>query len=90
MVATKKKTSTSKKSPAKKTPAVRHRSLARSAESPFMTFKFTQQTLYWIIIGALIVALSAWVLSLTIQIQNIYDNIDELRADTSISSPKHH
>jgi hypothetical protein len=90
MATTKKKTSVTKKSTAKKPSTIHHRSLSRSSQPEFMTFKFTQQTLYWIIIGALIIALSAWVLSLTIQIQNIYDNIDELRADTSISAPKHH
>jgi len=47
-----------------------------SEQTPFMTFSFTNQTLYWMILSVLVVALGAWVLYLNAKVQNIYDQID--------------
>jgi hypothetical protein len=68
-MATKKKKTTKK--------AVQYRTFVRSdGPKPFMNFRFTHQTVYWIIIGMLILALGVWAMYLTIRVQNIYDNID--------------
>lgn len=53
---------------------------AKRAE-PFFTFKFTQQTVYWIILGLLVIALGAWVMTLNMKVQAIYDKIEQ---DSSI------
>lgn len=46
------------------------------AQSNFFVFQPSIQTVYWLIIGVLVVALAAWTLSLQIQITEIYDSID--------------
>ena len=43
---------------------------------PFFTFELTKQTLYWAILCAIVLALGVWVMSLNIQVQKIYDQID--------------
>lgn len=65
------------KSAAKKHKAVTHQSFRPSKEStPFMTFQFTQQSLYWLILSVLVLALGAWVMYLNIKIQDIYDQVE--------------
>jgi len=57
----------------------------------FMSFQPTVQTLYWLIIGALVVALAAWALSLQLQILSVYNQIDSnSEAITQIKSAPHH
>lgn len=64
-----------KRKSTKKAPA--HRSFVPAKETqPFFVFKVTRQTLYWLILAVLVLALGAWVLVLNIRIQNIYDQID--------------
>lgn len=68
---------TTTKSAAKKQKAVTHQSFRPSKEStPFMTFQFTQQSLYWLILSVLVLALGAWVMYLNIKIQDIYDQVE--------------
>ena len=45
-------------------------------DEPFFTFRVTHQTVYWIILAVIVVSLAAWVLSISIKVQNIYDQID--------------
>jgi len=52
------------------------RSFHRAKAEAFFTFRITNQTLYWTILCALVLALGVWVLSINIQVQNIYDQID--------------
>jgi uncharacterized protein HemX len=47
-----------------------------SEKVPFMTFNFTIQSAYWLVLSALILGLGAWVMYLNVQIQNIYDQIE--------------
>ena len=67
-----------KKAAAKKAP--RKQSLrsfkVASAQTPFLTFRITQQTLYWGIISVLVLALGMWVIYLQIKINEIYDIVD--------------
>lgn len=65
------------KSPAKKKAAVAERSFQRSEEkTPFMTFEFTIQTVYWMVLSVIVLALGAWVMHLNVKIQNIYDQVE--------------
>jgi hypothetical protein len=79
-VAAKKPTTARKvtpKSSAKKTKVAEHRSFRPSVEkAPFMTFKFTEQSAYWLILCVLVLALGAWVMYLNVKIQNIYDQVE--------------
>ena len=49
---------------------------ARRAE-PFFTFEFTQQTVYWLILGLLVIGLGAWVMTLNMKVQAIYDQVEQ-------------
>lgn len=42
----------------------------------FMDFKITTQTIYWLIIGFIVLSLGAWVMVISVRVQNIYDQID--------------
>lgn len=44
--------------------------------TPFMTFKFTQQSIYWLILSAFVLALGAWVMYLNVKIQGLYDQVE--------------
>jgi hypothetical protein len=62
------------KKPAKK-PSVQ--SFKPSGETaPFLTFKPTQQTAYWLILSVMVISLGAWVMYLDMKVQQIYDQID--------------
>ena len=68
-----------KKTVAKKSTAKKSASRAVAASSSnraFMEARFTEQTVYWLIIGIAVVALAAWVLSLQVQLNEMYDSID--------------
>ena len=45
-------------------------------DEPFFTFRITHQPVYWLILAVIVVSLAAWVLSISIKVQNIYDQID--------------
>lgn len=88
------KTPTARKSTAKKTVAKKHaaaevRSFRPSAEkTPFMTFEFTIQSVYWMIFSGLVLALGAWVMHLNVQIQSLYDSVEVLtQSNNSIVAP---
>ena len=64
---------------AKKKPIV-YRSFKKSPNpSPFLTLKFTYQSVYWLILCVFVLALGIAVLSLNIKVQNIYNYIDQNR-----------
>jgi len=44
-------------------------------QTEFWTFRFTVETVYWLILLLLILALTLWVMQLTIQTQAIYDKV---------------
>jgi type VI protein secretion system component VasF len=70
---------TAKKSSRKSKKAIKLESFKVSKEpTPFMSFKITRQTIYWLILLVLIVALSLWVLSIQINTSNILDSIHTL------------
>jgi hypothetical protein len=79
---------TTKKKPIVKKPAI-HRSFRPTKESAdsFFTFRFTQQTAYWLILSLLILALGVWVMYLTVKVQSIYDEIDATNMSNSYTMP---
>jgi len=61
----------------KKAPVPEMRSFrAARVSEPFFTFRITHQTFYWLILAVLVVGLAAWVMSISIKVQHIYDQID--------------
>ena len=52
------------------------RSFRATRPSQFFTFRVTKQTLYWSLLCAIVFALGVWVLSISVQVNNIYDQID--------------
>lgn len=61
----------------KKTAAPEMRSFrAARVSEPFFTFRITHQTFYWLILAVIVVGLAAWVMSISIKVQHIYDQID--------------
>jgi hypothetical protein len=79
-----------KKKPVAKTTAFR--SFKRSPDDmPFYTFRFTRQTVYWIVITFLVLAIGTWVLYLTVRVQRVYDLIHVVDTDASeITTPTKH
>jgi hypothetical protein len=51
-----------------------------------MQTKFTEQTIYWLIIGVVVIALAAWVLSIQVQLNDMYDQIDASAASGYVPS----
>jgi hypothetical protein len=91
MATTKSKSTTSKATNAKKAPVTRKKSQVKKAssknqtvksfrvskpEQPFMTFNLTRQTVYWLVLGAVVVVFALWITKLQADVQSIYDTID--------------
>ena len=80
-----KKTATKKpvKRPAaKKAPAKASGVVLTPDNGAFMTFRLTRQTVYWLVLGTVVVLFSIWILRLQSDIQSIYDKIEATQADT--------
>lgn len=69
------KKKTSQTARGKKAAPARSFALSRS-DTPFMTLKLTKQSLYWLILGVIVIAFGAWIMKLQSDIQTIYDAID--------------
>jgi len=68
---------TAKKAATNKTQAVAANPFRPTKEqTPFLSFTFTTQSLYWLILSALVLALGAWVMYLNVKIQDIYDQVE--------------
>ncbi len=62
---------------ATKPAAATHRSFRRTARSSqFMDTRFTEQSAYWLIIGAAVIGLAIWLLSVQVKLNDMYDQID--------------
>lgn len=89
-MATAKKKSPARKSTTKST-AARTRSTSttrtvaakRSDDHKFSEVRVSDQTVYWLIIGAAVVALAAWTLSLQLKLNDVYNNI-EVTSDSTV------
>ena len=55
----------------------------------FMTVRLNMQTIYWLILGVISIAFAWYTMSLTMSINDLYDQIDQIRAqDDSIVIPQ--
>lgn len=79
-----------KKTVTKKASAKRTAAKNKSAEmqsfrlckepQPFMSFKPTRQTAYWLIIAVMSIAFTAWIFSIQSRITDLYNQIEMLQA----------
>lgn len=74
--------STTKKS--SKTPTVQSLRLSKS-QTPFLTVRPSIQSVYWLILGVVVIGFAAWILKLQADIDSIYDSIST--GNTVISEP---
>lgn len=87
MPKTTKKPTTSRTTAAKK-PTAHKKTVAKAAKAPvvrsfrlcpepqpFMSTSPTVQSIYWLIIGVLVLVFVAWAMALTAQVQAIYDTV---------------
>lgn len=92
-MATTKKTPTTSRTASKKTnkkPVPMRSFVVTEDRPPFMTFRITHQTFYWVVLSALVLALGVWVLTLTVKLQQVYDEIDTLQQQEQSVAPKKH
>ena len=86
------KTTTTKKAQAKTAPAKKaeYESFQLATETEdFMTVRLNRQTVYWLILGVISIAFAWYTMSLTMSINDLYDQIDQIRAqDDSIVIPQ--
>jgi len=52
------------------------RSFHKAEAVPFLTFRFTQQTVYWLVLCLVVLVFGISVLNISSDIQGIYDQID--------------
>ena len=86
-----KKPSTARKSTAKKStkkPVASRMSLRNHVglqreELAFFTFRITKQTVYWLVLGAVVIMFTLWLAKLQSDIQDLYDQVD---ASTALMS----
>lgn len=77
-----KKSSRTKSSPAKTASRTKTVSYSQASERKFLQTKFTEQTIYWLIIGAAVIALAVWVLSIQVKMDEMYDSMDAAAQNT--------
>lgn len=76
------KATTARKTAPKKSAPKKHQAAAAISfrpakeQTPFLSFSFTVQSLYWLILSVLVLALGAWVMYLNVKIQDIYDQVE--------------
>ncbi|HEY0965039.1 MAG TPA: hypothetical protein VGE13_01010 [Candidatus Saccharimonadales bacterium] len=73
---------------AKKTKTLRSFRIERQS-TPFMTTATSRETVYWLILGIVVIAFTAWIMKLQSDIQSIYDSID-LSNNTVLEIPHDH
>lgn len=89
MAAKAKRTTTTKKTVKK--PAVAKRvttkkRVKKAAQEPaFFEMKFTDQTVYWIIFGAVAILFAIWLYTLDAKIRDLYDQVDAKSYNVQLS-----
>lgn len=73
---------TVKKSPA----SVKSDSLRlRRDQEDFMTFRLNRESLYWIILGAVVILFTLWILQLQNDVSKLYDQIESANATNDLT-----
>lgn len=75
-MATAKKKTTKKSASKSKKPAHFKSFKVVRENAPFMSFKITEQTVYWSILLVLILILALWILNIQINLSSILDSIN--------------
>jgi hypothetical protein len=61
--------------------------LAPNTEN-FFAFRPSVQTVYWLVLSGIVLALGVWVILLTARVQSLYDQIDSNLESTTILTPQ--
>ncbi len=61
----------------------------RTSSEAFFTFRITHQTLYWLVLAVIVLLLGVWVTSISIKVQDIYDQIDATNASAAATPERH-
>lgn len=64
-----------------------YKTFKRAKAPSFFAFRITDQTVYWAILGFMVLALGVWIVTINDKVQYLYDQIDEQNAD-SVITPK--
>lgn len=81
-------TKVTKKSSAAQSKSLRSFRPHRTSREAFFTFRVTRQTLYWLILTGIVLLLGIWVMSISIKVQQIYDQIDASNESMYITTPE--
>ena len=80
------KKTTARKSAAKrsskKTPVFSQSFKVANEETPFLTFKITRQTVYWVILVAFIIFVQLWIISLQVEVAGLLEAQQRLIYDS--------
>ncbi len=97
------KKTTTKKAPAKKKPVSKTtvKKVSKSTKSTssripsiqpekedFMTLRVNRETVYWAVLGGVVILFGLWIMQLQADIQSIYDDIDANNAASEIIDTK--
>jgi hypothetical protein len=80
---------TNKKTATKSTRPMRSFILEKDTP-PFFAFRITHQTFYWTILSLLILALGIWVVTLSVRVQQLYDQVQTsaIESQNETATPK--
>jgi len=61
-------------------------------DTPFLTFRLTKQTLYWLVLSVVVLFFGLWIVKMQLQIEDIYNSIEfnDATIDTSQLPAIHH
>ncbi len=91
------------KAPAKRTTSVRkvrstgvaglpsggsYKSFKVGKTPKFVSFRMTDQTIYWAVLSFIVLSLGLWVVTINDKVQRMYDQIDAQNSDDSLVVPK--
>ena len=89
------KKTTSKKAPVKKTAAKKVTKKTSAKQVPlksfrpaadtekFFSFRINQETVYWLIIGVIVLGFAAWIYKMQGEIHAIYDRIEQMQIESA-------
>lgn len=84
------KRTAAKKSGAKKwvlAPSGNYESFKLAKSPKFFSTKITDQTIYWSILGFLVLAIGIWIITINDRVQYLYDQIDLQNAESGVVIP---
>ncbi|OYX42944.1 hypothetical protein B7Y94_02665 [Candidatus Saccharibacteria bacterium 32-49-12] len=73
------KTTPKKKAPTKKPTSLQPFRVAKDPDD-FMTYRFTRQTVYWLILAVISIAFTLWIFKFQADINDLYNQIELLQA----------